>query len=120
MMLPIALRMLWHKPGRAVFTALGLGALFFLSAAQIGLLVGWCATCSSLIRHADVDVWVMAEQTPAFDYGTAIPRQRVYEVRSVPGVAWAEGLFMAWNIWQRPEVCGRGRLNRVRGHRIEV
>ena len=103
MMLPIALRMLWHKPTRAVFTVLGLGALFFLSAAQIGLLVGWCTTCSAMIRHADVDLWIMAEQTPAFDYGTAIPRQRLYEVRSVPGVAWAEGMFMAWNIWQRPD-----------------
>ncbi len=103
MMLHVALRVLWHKPARAVFTALGLGALFFLSAAQVGLLIGWSATCSAVVRHADVDVWVMAEQTPAFDYGTAIPQQRLYEVRSVPGVAWAEGLFMAWNIWQRPD-----------------
>jgi putative ABC transport system permease protein len=45
----------------------------------------------------------MAEQTPAFDYGTAIPRQRIYQARGVEGVAWAEGLFMAWNIWQRPD-----------------
>lgn len=103
MMLPVALRMLWHKPSRAVITTLGLGALFFLSAAQVGLLVGWCGTCSALIRHADVDVWGMAEQTPAFDYGTTIPRQRLYEIRSVPGVLWAEGLFMGWNIWQRPD-----------------
>ena len=103
MMLSVALRMLWHKPVRAVFTAMGLGALFFLSAAQIGLLVGWCGTCSALIRHADAEVWVMAEKAPAFDYGTAIPRQRLYEVRSVPGVAWAEGMFMAWNVWQRPD-----------------
>jgi putative ABC transport system permease protein len=43
----------------------------------------------------------MAEQTPAFDYGTAIPQQRLYQSRSVPSVDWAEGLFMAWNIWQR-------------------
>jgi hypothetical protein len=37
----------------------------------------------------------MAEKTPAFDYGTAIPRNRIYQARSVPGAAWAEGMFLA-------------------------
>lgn len=82
---------------------LGLGLLFFLAAAQVGLLVGWCNTNSAIIRHANADVWVMAQRTPAFDYGTAIPQHRIYQVRSVPGVQWAEGMFMAWNTWQRPD-----------------
>jgi putative ABC transport system permease protein len=30
-------------------------------------------------------------------------RQRLYQVRSVEGVAWAEAMLMAWNIWQRPD-----------------
>ena len=45
----------------------------------------------------------MAERMPAFDYGTAIPRQRVYQSRTVEGVAWAQGLVMMWNTWQRPD-----------------
>jgi putative ABC transport system permease protein len=102
-MVRIAWRMLVHKPTRLLVTWGGLGVLFFLAAVQMGLLVGWCNTVSAIVRHADADVWVMAEQTPAFDYGTAIPRQRIYEARSVKGVAWAEGLFMAWSIWQRPD-----------------
>ncbi|MCI0463535.1 MAG: FtsX-like permease family protein [Gemmataceae bacterium] len=102
-MVAIALKMLGHNKSRLFVTMAGIGVAFFLSAAQVGLLVGWCNTTSALIRHADADVWVMAQQTPAFDYGTAIPRTRIYQVRSVEGVAWAEGLFMAWNIWQRPD-----------------
>jgi putative ABC transport system permease protein len=102
-MIRIALQMLWHKPARFVFTAFGMATLFFLSVAQVGLMVGWINTISAIIRHAEVDVWVMAEQTPSFDYGTAIPRQRLYQVRSVEGVAWAEAMLMAWNIWQRPD-----------------
>ena len=47
-----------------------------------------------------------ARQTPAFDYGTAIPRNRIYQVRSVAGVAWAQGLFMGWNTWSRPDGLG--------------
>lgn len=99
----VSLKMLLHRKARFVVTLLGLGALFFLSAAQLGLLVGWCNTNSAIIRHAGVDIWVMAEQTPAFDYGTAIPGQCVHQARSIKGVAWAEGMFMAWNMWQRPD-----------------
>jgi len=99
----IALKMLLDKKVRFLFTALGLATLFFLSAAQFGLLVGWCNTNSAIIYNAGVDVWVMAEQTPAFDYGTAIPRNRIYQVRNIEGVEWAEGMFMAWNVWQRKD-----------------
>ena len=95
--------MLAHKPVRLLITWAGLGGLFFLAAAQVGMLVGWCNSCSAIVRHADTDVWVMTEQAPAFDYGTAIPRQRIYQTRSVEGVAWAEGMIMAWNTWQRPD-----------------
>jgi putative ABC transport system permease protein len=102
-MLTLALKMLVHNKPRFGVTTAGIAVAFFLSAAQLGLLVGWCNTCSALVRHAGVDVWVMAERTPAFDYGTAIPRQRLYQARSVPGVGWAEGMFMGWNTWQRPD-----------------
>jgi putative ABC transport system permease protein len=102
-MLVLAYKMLLHHKTRLMVTVLGIGVAFFLSAAQLGLLVGWCNTTSALVRHAAVDVWVMAPHTPAFDYGTAIPKQRLYQVRNVPGVEWAEGMFMGWNFWQRPD-----------------
>src|SRR5271155_974722 len=98
-MLAIALKMLLHNKVRSMTTVIGIAVAFFLSAAQIGLMVGWCNTCSAIIRHADVDVWVMAEQNPAFDYGTPIPRERLYQVLSVPGVAWAETMFFGWMFW---------------------
>jgi putative ABC transport system permease protein len=88
-------------------TRLG-GAAIILAAIQLGLLVGWCHTVSAIVRHADADVWVMAEQIPVFDFGTAIPRQRVYQARSGEGVVGAEGLFVASNIWRPAD----GRLNR--------
>jgi putative ABC transport system permease protein len=98
---PVATKMLFHNKGRLALSLTGIAIAFFLAAAQFGLLVGWINTNSAIIRHAGVDVWVMAPQTPAFDYGTPIPRNRLCQVRSMPGIAWAEGLFMAWNIWQR-------------------
>jgi len=94
--------MLFHNHLRFAMTVIGIAIAFFLAAAQIGLLVGWINTNSAIIRHAGVDIWVMAEETRAFDYGTAIPRHRVQQVSSVPGVVWAEGMLMGWATWQHP------------------
>ena len=100
----IAWKMLLYKKSRFAMTTAGIAVAFFIRASQVGSLVGWCNTCSAIVRHAGVDVWLMAKRfTPAFDYGTAIPRRRVYQARSVRGVVSAEGLFMAWNVWQRPD-----------------
>jgi len=121
--MPIVFRLtiaiLRYRKMRTALSALAVGVAFFLATAQFGLLVGWIHTNTALIWHAGADLWIMAEQTPAWDYGTAIPRQRIYQARSVPGVVWAEGLFMAWNIWQRPdgrrvniELVGLDRGNR--------
>ncbi|MDD1622853.1 MAG: ABC transporter permease [Methylococcaceae bacterium] len=100
--------MLLHNHLRFVMTVLGIAIAFFLAAAQIGLLVGWINTNSAIITHANVDIWVMAKQTRTFDYGTAIPRHRVQQVSSAPGVAWAEGMLLGWATWQHP---GGKRIN---------
>jgi putative ABC transport system permease protein len=108
-MAPISLKMLLHNKARSLAAVVGISVAFFLSAAQVGLLVGWCNTISAIMRHADVDVWVMAAQNPAFDYGTPIPRQRLYQVRTVPGVSWAEAMYQGWVFWRRPD----GRMTNI-------
>ncbi|ATG91210.1 ABC transporter permease [Methylomonas koyamae] len=83
-------------------TVLGISLAYFLAAAQIGLLVGWVHTNSAIINHAGVDVWVMSKGTRTLDYGTAIPRHRIQQTLSVPGVKWAEGMLVGWVNWQHP------------------
>src|SRR5438552_2257252 len=103
MLLKIAYRMLLHKKARLAFTLLGLGTLFLLSTAQVGLLIGWINTITGVMAHANVDVWVMAENAVSWDYGTPIPRHRVYQARNVPGVAWTQAMYVGWSMWQRPD-----------------
>lgn len=102
-MVNIAIKMLLHNLARFMSTVSGMSLAFFMAEAQIGLLVGWCNTTSAVIRYADADLWIMAKQTSAFDYGTAIPESRIYQVRSVEGVSWAEGMLMSWVFWRRPD-----------------
>lgn len=72
-MFRIASAMLAYRRVRFLVTTLGIGALFWLSIAQVGLLVGWCNTIAALIDEGTADLWVMAERTPAYDYGTLEP-----------------------------------------------
>jgi putative ABC transport system permease protein len=102
-MIRIAVRMLGNNLSQTLITMVGIGVAFFLTSALTGVLVGWCNTTSAIVRHAGADIWVMAQNTPAFDYGTAIPRRRIYQVRSLPGVARAEGMYLGWNYWQTPD-----------------
>ena len=75
-MIEISLKMLRHNRSRFFAALGGTAALFFLCAAQVGLLVGWCNTTSAIIRHADADLWIMARQTPAGSTRPPWPRQR--------------------------------------------
>ncbi len=84
-------------------TVIGIAIAFFLAAAQIGLLVGWVNTNSSIINHAGVDIWVMPKETRALDFGNPLPRHRIQQVSSVKGVNWAEGLLVTWVNWQHPQ-----------------
>ena len=101
--IPVSTKMLSHNRLRFIMTIIGISIAFFLAAAQIGLLVGWINTNSAIIKHAGVDIWVMAKETRTLDYGTAIPRHRIQQVSSVKGVSWAEGMLVGWINWQHPE-----------------
>lgn len=101
--IPVSTKMLLHNRLRFFMTVVGIAMAFFLAAAQIGLLVGWINTNSAIINHTGVDIWLMAKQTSTFDYGTAIPRHRIQQTSSVPGVAWAEGMIVGWATWQHPQ-----------------
>jgi putative ABC transport system permease protein len=102
-MMHLSSRMLLHQRARVIATTLGLGFLFFLSAAQVGVFVGWCYTTQLIINHSGVDVWVMAEHTTALEYGSPIPKHRVEQVRNVPGVAWAEAMHLSGSVWRQAD-----------------
>lgn len=99
----IAWKMQVAHRGKMLASGIGVAAGFFLTMAQIGLMMGWIETCTLMIDRAGVDLWVIGVKSPAFDYGSPIPRQRLYQARSVPGVAEAHPLFMSWTIWNRPD-----------------
>jgi len=99
----IALKMLLYNRLRLLVAVVGVVFAFFLTAAQSGILIGWCNTVSAIIRNANVDLWIMAPQTQAFEYGSVVSRGNVFLARSVTGVEWADGVLLVWNYWHRSD-----------------
>lgn len=99
----VPMAMLGHDRLRLLAALVTLGVAFLLCGTQMGLYVGWSNTTSAIVTHADADLWLVANQTPTFDYGTAIPRRRMYQARSVDGVASADGMYVGFGYWQRPD-----------------
>lgn len=99
----IAWKMQISHRAKILASGIGVAAGFFLTMAQIGMMTGWIETCTLIVDRAQVDLWVIGVKSPAFDYGSPIPRQRLYQARSVEGVAEAYPLFMSWTIWNRPD-----------------
>jgi len=99
----IAWKMQVSHRGKMLASTVGVAAGFFLTMAQVGMMMGWIDTSTLAIQRAKVDLWVVGMKSPAFDYGSPIPRQRLYQARSVEGVAEAHPLFMAWTIWSRDD-----------------
>ena len=71
----IAWKMQLAHRGKMLASGIGVAAGFLLSMAQIGLMMGWIDTCTLMIQRAEVDLWVIGVKSPAFDYGSPIPRQ---------------------------------------------
>lgn len=101
-LLHTAVCMLLDNRVQSTGTTLGVASVLLLAFAMSGILEGWRRTTSAIVRNADADLWVVAEQVPAFDYGNPIPADRVWQARSVPGVAQAAALLVGFGSWTSP------------------
>src|SRR5689334_6421708 len=93
----LALRMLTGN--RAKYGAMLFGVTFasLLICQQCSIFVGVIRMCTGQIRDVvDADIWVLAPHTRYIDDLKPLAEDRVQEVRSVPGVAWAAPLEKAY------------------------
>ncbi len=102
-MIDTGIRMLISSRLRFAITAAGIGVLFFSRPLKSGCSSGGATPRRPSSGIQNADLWVMARQTPAFDYGTPIPEHRAYQVRNIAGVASTELMFLGWSIWQCPD-----------------
>lgn len=86
----LALRMLIGQRIRYLAMLFGLTFASLLICQQLSIFCGVLRMCSGLIQDVqDAPIWVLSAQTQYIDDLAPLAQERVEEVRSVPGVAWA-------------------------------
>ncbi|HLG88376.1 MAG TPA: ABC transporter permease [Alphaproteobacteria bacterium] len=99
----LAWRNLTRDRVRLTVTLVGIVFAVVLMGVQLGLLYGFATTASSLIAHADADLWVSAPQVQDVDQTVPIEKSNRYKVLGIAGVAAAENYLVHFADWRRPD-----------------
>lgn len=95
-MVDLGLKMLLHDRTRFVITVSGVAFAVCLVLAQVGLFNGLMDNAAMTIRKSSADLWITSRNTANVDFPQTFPESRVDRVRSVPGVAKADNLIVAY------------------------
>jgi putative ABC transport system permease protein len=93
---------LFHDKIRFVVAQAGITLAVVLITIQIGVYLAFLANTSVLIDHTEADIWVTAHGLENFDFGRPFSEKKLYEVREVPGVLWADKYMLAFGYWKTP------------------
>ncbi|MFQ5789108.1 MAG: ABC transporter permease, partial [Acidobacteriota bacterium] len=81
---------------RSAITVAGVAFAVTLVLVQVGLFMGLLDKATLSIQNSSADIWVTSKNTPNVDFSHAFPETAVLRVRSVPGVARADNLILAF------------------------
>jgi putative ABC transport system permease protein len=102
MIFTLALRNLFHDGIRFVATLIGIVFSMALVTIQLGLYLGFADQVTSMIAHADADLWVVPKGITAFEQPALLEASERYGALSTPGVAAAASLVVAFAEWGKP------------------
>ena len=109
-MVSLARKNLFHDRLRFVITVAGVAFAVTLVLVQVGLFMGLLDKSMVTIRHASADLWITSHNTPNVDFARTFPETAVLRARSVPGVARADNLIVAFMNIQLPNGAAEGAL----------
>ena len=98
----LAFRNLFHDRIRLAVTLVGILFSIVLVAVQLGLYLGARNLITAMIDRADGDLWIMAYGTKNFEEAQLIDLREKFSALSIPGVAKATPLIVAFNDWRKP------------------
>lgn len=98
----IAWRNIVHDRLRFTVTLVGIAFSTILVGVQLGMLLNFMRTISTVVDHAGADVWIAAHGVPSVDLATPIEERRRFQALAVEGVAKAESYFIQFGFWKSP------------------
>ncbi|HTE41515.1 MAG TPA: ABC transporter permease [Steroidobacteraceae bacterium] len=103
----IAFRLAWRNitrdQVRLVIAVVGVAFAVLLMTLQMGLLIGFATTSSSLIDRAKADLWIAPRGAKDVDQAGQIPERQKFLALGTQGVTSVESLIVRFAVWKRPD-----------------
>jgi putative ABC transport system permease protein len=96
----LAARNLFHDRVRFIATMIGIVFSVVLVMVQMGLYLGFGRMVTTMIDHADTDLWIMRKGTKCFEDPSLLGAKRQSDYQSVPGVASADPIVIGFSDWR--------------------
>lgn len=97
----IAWRNLVHDRVRFAVTLIGIAFSTILLGIQLGMLLNFMHTTSTLVDHGGADLWITAHGVRTVDLATPLEERRRFQALAVNGVAAAESHLLQFFFWKR-------------------
>ena len=99
----IAWRNLVHDRVRLAVTLVGIAFSTILMGLQLGMLLNFMHTTSTIVDHAGADLWVAAHGVRSVDLATPLEERRRFQTLAVDGVGIAEPYLLQFGFWKRAD-----------------
>lgn len=110
---PLGWLQLKKNKGRLLVAVAGIGFADLLMFAQLGIQDALFDSNTLLNRGMEADLVIRSAQYRDLNLADTLPRRRLYQVKSIPGVQSAEPLYVDRVVWRNPQTRRRTQLTLV-------
>jgi putative ABC transport system permease protein len=99
----LARRNLFHDRLRFIATLVGIVFSMVLVTVQMGLYLGFGRMVTTMIDHADADLWIMPTGTRCFEDPSVLDEQKRFRALSIRGVTDTVPVVIGFAQWKMPD-----------------
>lgn len=99
----LASRNLFHDRVRLIATVVGIVFSIVLVTVQLGVFVSFERMITTMIDHAQADLWIVPAETRSFESSALLSGRERFHALSVGGVAEVSPLVVGYASWRKPE-----------------
>jgi putative ABC transport system permease protein len=115
---PLGWLQLKKNKGRLLVAIAGIGFADLLMFAQLGIQAALFDSNTLLNRGLDADIVIRSAQYRNLNLADTLPRRRLFQIKDVPDVQSAEGLYVENVVWKNPQTLRKTQLTLV-GQNLE-
>ncbi len=103
LILTLASRNLFHDRIRLIATVVGIVFSIVLVTVQLGVFLSFERMITTMIDHAQADVWIVPAETKSFEGSALLDGRERFQALSVDGVAEVIPVVVGYSSWRSPK-----------------